>query len=130
MNIYGELKQFSKQTRAITKTGLIKHGGERHEKDDSSRLGDRRNYILGWDNAAKIAAIEVELDSVKVELDKLNKQIKSLEKKRNQRLQQQSWLQDFMKFTDFIEIDWRSSEQEKQQRERIAILKSVILKIV
>lgn len=110
-----DLEEFTRQTRAITKTGLIKHGGERHEKDDSSRIGDRRNYILGWDNAAKIAAIEAELDSVKVELNELKKQIKSLEKKRRQRQQQQSWLQDFMNFTDFTAIDWRSREQEKQK---------------
>ena len=110
-----DLEQFARQTLAITKTGLIKHGGERHEKDDSSRIGDRRNYILGWDNAAKIAAIEAELDSVNEELNELNQGIKSLEKKRRQRQQQQSWLQDFMNFTDFREIDWRSSEQEKQK---------------
>ena len=113
-----DLEQFARQTRAITKIGLIKHGGERHEKDDSSRIGDRRNYILGWDNAAKIAAIEAELDLVNRELNELNKQIKSLEKKRKQRQQQQSWLQVLMNFTDFTEINWRNIEQEKQKLAR------------
>lgn len=113
-----DLEQFSRQTRAITKTGLIKHGGERHEKNDSSPIGDRRNYILGWDNASKIAAIEAELDLVNRDLNELNKQIKSLEKKRYKCRQQQSWLQDLMNFIDFTEIDWRSTEQEKQKLAR------------
>ena len=113
-----DLEQFSRQTRAITKTGLIKHGGERHEKDDSSQIGDRRNYILGWDNAAKIAAIEAELNLSLSELNQLNQQITSLEKKRRQRQRQQSWLQNLMNFTDFAEIDWRYTEQEKQKLAR------------
>ncbi|MGK7893390.1 MAG: ATP-binding protein [Xenococcus sp. (in: cyanobacteria)] len=112
------LELFHQKTRAITKAGLIKHSGERHEKDDSYRIGDRRNYILGWDNAEKIAAIEAELTLVHQKLSQINKQIKDLETKRSQRNQQQSWLQDFMNFTDFTEIDWRSVEQEKQQVER------------
>ena len=111
-------EQFSGQTHAITKTGLIKHGGERHVKDDRTKIGDRRNYILGWDNAAKITAIEAELDSVERQLDELKKQINSVEKERRQRESQRSWLQDFMNFTDFTEIDWRSVEQEKQKLER------------
>ena len=112
------LELFHQKTRAITQNGLIKHSEERHEKDDSSRIGDRRNYILGWDNAEKIAAIEAELTSVNQELDQVNKQIQDLEIKRSQRNQQQSWLQDFMNFTDFVEIDWRAVEQEKQKLER------------
>ncbi len=110
-----DLEQLSRQTHAITKTGLIKHVGERHEKDDSSRIGDRSNYILGWDNIAKIAAIEAELDLVNRDLNELNQQIKSLEKKRKQRQQQQSWRQALMNFTNFTEIDWRNTEQEKQK---------------
>ncbi|ELS05223.1 hypothetical protein Xen7305DRAFT_00049660 [Xenococcus sp. PCC 7305] len=109
---------FLQQTRAITSMGLIKHSGERHEKDDSSRIGDRRNYILGWDNAEKIAAIETELSSLNQDLQELIQQVKELELKRSQRQRQQSWLQDFMNFTDFNSIDWRLVEQGKQRRER------------
>lgn len=41
------VEQFQHETLAITRTGLLKHGGERHEKDDRSSIGDRSQYILG-----------------------------------------------------------------------------------
>ena len=34
-----------------------RRGGKRHEKDDRSRIDDRRNFVLGWSNEAKIAAL-------------------------------------------------------------------------
>jgi len=50
--------QFRRESRAITRNGQIKAPGERHEKDDRHRLDDRARYVLGWSNAAKIAALE------------------------------------------------------------------------
>ena len=112
------IKDFQQETKAITQAGLIKHSGERHEKDDTFRIGDRRNYILGWDNAEKIAALEAELAEVNQGLKQVGQQIKDLEIQRGQRNKQQSWLQDLMNFTDFLEIDWRSVEENKQKLER------------
>jgi uncharacterized protein YPO0396 len=51
-------EQFRRELRAITRAGQIKAPGERHEKDDRHRLDDRSRYVLGWSNAAKIAALE------------------------------------------------------------------------
>ena len=53
-------EQFRRETRAITRAGQIKAPGERHEKDDRHRIDDRSRYVLGWSNAAKIAALEAE----------------------------------------------------------------------
>lgn len=111
-------EQVQREMRAIAPTGLIKHGGERHEKDDRFRIDDRRNYILGWNNAAKIKALEADLHQLTQQLTRVEKQIQSLERQRYQRNQQKSWLQDFMNFTDFAEIDWRSTELERQNLER------------
>lgn len=41
--------------RAITMQGQIKHGRSRHEKDDRHAIGDRRQWVLGFDNRAKLA---------------------------------------------------------------------------
>ncbi len=111
-------EQFQHETYAITRTGLIKQGGERHQKDDLSRIGDRRNYILGWNNADKIKALEAELQQINQQLTRVNKQIQSLGSQRKQLDKQKSWLQDFMNFADFVEIDWRSIELERQHLER------------
>lgn len=50
--------EFRSESRAITVNGQIKSGGERHEKDDRRALGDRRWYVLGWDNTDKRRALE------------------------------------------------------------------------
>lgn len=118
------VEQFQHETRAITRTGLTKHGGQRHEKDDRFQIGKRSQYILGWNNANKIKALETDLKQVNQQLAKIEKEIQLLEQERNQRRRQTSWLQDFMKYIDFTEIDWRTAElahlklqEQKQQLE-------------
>jgi uncharacterized protein YPO0396 len=104
------IEQFQNQSRAITTDGLIKHGEERHEKDDRSRIGDRKNYILGWSNASKIEALEIELQQLNKYTAQVGKEIQSLESHRQQCQEKISVLQDFMRVVDFSEIDWRSIE--------------------
>ncbi|XRD86275.1 ATP-binding protein [Dyella acidisoli] len=64
--------------RAITREGLVKHSGDRHEKDDRRAVDDRRNWILGFDNRDKLALFEREgqelaqaIAQTSSELDKL-----------------------------------------------------------
>lgn len=44
--------------KAVTKEGLIKSKGGKHEKDDRPGVNRREHYVLGWDNREKIAAIK------------------------------------------------------------------------
>ncbi len=116
------IEQFRHEPKAITIAGLVKQSGERHEKDDHSKIDDRSRYILGWNNVGKIKALETELQQINRQLTGLDKQIQSLECQQKQRRTQESWLQDFMKFIDFSEIDWRTRELDrlelqKQQQE-------------
>ncbi len=48
-----ELRQVRK---GVTRAGQVKDR-DRHEKDDRRRIDDRREYVLGWDNAAKVDAL-------------------------------------------------------------------------
>lgn len=41
--------------RAITLQGQIKHGRSQHEKDDRHAIGDRRRWVMGFDNRDKLA---------------------------------------------------------------------------
>ena len=108
-------EQLQREIRAITRSGLIKHSGERHQKDDRNQISDRSNYILGWNNANKIKAIATQLHYINEQLTSSEKQINGIKIQQNQRHQQKSWLQEFMSFQDFAEIDWRSLEFEKLQ---------------
>ncbi len=53
-----DLDGFARAERALTREGQVKHGRERHEKDDRHRIDDRSRYILGWTNEAKIEVLE------------------------------------------------------------------------
>lgn len=71
-------EQFRRESRAITRAGQIKSAGERHEKDDRSRIDDRRRYVLGWSNSAKIAALAAQLQRVEQQLAEQGSRIASL----------------------------------------------------
>lgn len=46
--------------RGITREGLVKHRGERHEKDDRRAIDERKAWVLGFDNREKLAEFEQE----------------------------------------------------------------------
>ena len=114
------IEQFQHETRAVTREGLIKHDTERHEKNDTYSIDDSRRYILGWDNSSKIEAFENELTNINQDLNDVEGEIKILESKERQSNQQERWLHDFMRFTDFSEIDWHTKEKDmvKLQQEK------------
>ena len=49
--------EFRREQKAITKSGQVKVGGGRHEKDDRFRIDDRSRYVLGWTNERKVEAL-------------------------------------------------------------------------
>lgn len=48
------LQAFRNATRAVTQEGQIKHNTIRHEKDDRRRVDDQTQWVLGFDNKAKL----------------------------------------------------------------------------
>ena len=51
------LEEFRREPKALTRFGQVK-GGPRHTKDDRRRIDDRTQYVLGWANTEKLAALE------------------------------------------------------------------------
>lgn len=49
------LRDFRQAMRAITIRGQIRHGPDRHEKDDRTAIDDQRRWVLGFDNREKLA---------------------------------------------------------------------------
>lgn len=45
----------SAMARAVTIQGQVKHSTSRHEKNDSYRINDRSQWVLGFENSAKLA---------------------------------------------------------------------------
>ena len=119
------LEDFRRQPKAITSQGQVKSSASRHEKDDRHAINDRSRFILGWDNKAKIAALEQTLQAVQregvaclMQLGELDKQYKLLTKQRD-------IARDLLNIEQFDEIDWKTISlnidkllDEKQQIEQ------------
>lgn len=105
-------EQFRREVRAITRAGQIKTPGERHEKDDRHRLDDRSRFVLGWTNAAKIAALENQLRQWEGRIGELGAHIAALQGEQGRcktRLETWSRLEEYR---DFAELDWPKAAAE------------------
>ena len=58
--------------------GLIRSGGNRHEKDDRKSSKNRSNNILGWDNKEKLVFVKERLSKLSKEEEHLNNQLLQL----------------------------------------------------
>jgi len=117
-------EQFRRETRAVTRTGQTKSPGGRHEKDDRHGIDNRRRYVLGWENAEKITALETERARVEKQLRELGLRIDSLQAEQASVRQRLDALVKLEEYQDYREIDWQSIaaelarlEDEKRQLE-------------
>lgn len=108
-------EQFRRETRAITRAGQIKAPGERHEKDDRHRLDDRSRYVLGWSNAAKIAALEAKARQLEARLGELGSLIGKIQAEQSSLQERLTALSKLAEYTDFRELDWQTLAVEVAQ---------------
>jgi uncharacterized protein YPO0396 len=64
--------------RAITREGQVKHSKTRHEKDDRRSVGDRRNWVLGFDNREKLELFQSRARELAATISDLSEEIKEL----------------------------------------------------
>lgn len=50
-----DMDAFRASSRAVTRQGQVRHSSTRFEKNDRYAIDDRRNWVLGFDNKAKLA---------------------------------------------------------------------------
>lgn len=65
--------------RAMTRERHIKHGQNRHEKDDRAHVRDRSSYVLGWDNQRKINYLKTQLEAQKQKIEATKKEQSSVQ---------------------------------------------------
>jgi uncharacterized protein YPO0396 len=106
------IEEFQQARRALSIQGQIKHSFDRHEKDDRKALNDRTNYILGWNNTEKLAAIEADLARLRKQSEEVNGDKKRLEVLIEQEQDRQDLLKQLRNFDDFAVIDWRSDVEQ------------------
>ncbi len=103
---------FRQEPQAITRSGQVKLRGERHEKDDRFRIDDRARFVLGWENAAKIRAIEAQVRLMATNLADAEREIEELESQRNRGHARADTLSRLESFPGYREIDWESVAAE------------------
>ena len=109
------LEEFRKARKGITVNGQIKSAGMRHEKDDRYDVHDRRRFVLGWTNLAKIAALihqrknlEKSMAGIAGVLSKLMMEEGVLEEKRR-------LLNQLEVYSDYEDVNWRSKAEDIQR---------------
>lgn len=112
------IEEFQHARRAVSIHGQIKHSFDRHEKDDRRGLHDRTQYILGWNNTEKLAAIEAGLAQLRKQYERVDGDIKRLEALLRQEQRRQNQLEQLRNFDDFTIIDWRSDVEQIRELAR------------
>jgi uncharacterized protein YPO0396 len=102
------MDRFRGEEYAVTVAGQIRSGGGRHEKDDSHRIDDRRNYVLGWRNEQKIAALISEAQRIQAELNRIGDDLTARNRQVEILTTRRAALDKLTVFTSFDTVDWRS----------------------
>ena len=81
--------------RAMTKNRHVKLDDRRHSKDDRNAPEDRRNYVLGWENKAKIKALESSIRGLTI---RQNESIVKSDQQRQQMRLAENLMKDLERF--------------------------------
>ncbi|MGH3924713.1 MAG: hypothetical protein ACRDTT_17945, partial [Pseudonocardiaceae bacterium] len=106
------MTDFRRADRAITRAGQIKGTGGWHEKNDSTRIDDRRSYVLGWSNEQKIQALLRRATEVNGQHNKLANMQEQLNNKQNAARTRGDTLAKLEVFDTFTDLDWQSVVQQ------------------
>lgn len=69
--------------RGVTRAGQVKRGPRRYEKDDRWRVEDREQWVLGFDNTAKVELLLGELGAATARIAAAEAQIRQAEDRRS-----------------------------------------------
>jgi uncharacterized protein YPO0396 len=115
------VQAFRTADRAITREGQVKHSKTRHEKDDRRTVGDRSNWVLGFDNREKLSLFQQKSQELAVEISALNDRINVLSEQDNlstkRAMQCQTLVNLQWQEIDVLPLIERISAIEKQIRE-------------
>ncbi|MFI3206415.1 MAG: ATP-binding protein [Clostridia bacterium] len=126
------MDSFRTANKAISPEGQIK-SITRHEKDDRRKIGDRRNYVLGFSNNKKILAFKEQIKKLSGEISDLNKKFEQCKNKINLANSVLASADKIKDFTDFSVIDVGIVRAEitkyKKQIKEIETANDIFLKL-
>ncbi len=111
------LERFAREPRAITLSGQVRHNQTRHEKDDRNTLGNRAQYVLGWDNRDKVRVLQEQLGELGQRISAVQQQIGSIETEQKAIQNRDKYLRELLKFELYTDLDWRTEERRAEELE-------------
>ncbi|MHB1710512.1 MAG: ATP-binding protein, partial [Acidimicrobiales bacterium] len=97
---------FRTARKAVTRAGQIKDR-ERHEKDDRKRIDDRREYVLGWTNQAKVDALLAHATTLSARLSAAAGVIADLVERDGMASSRLQSLAGLAEYVDWVDLDWK-----------------------
>ena len=128
----GDMDEFYRYgEKVVTKEGLVKSTYNKHEKDDRPQINRRENYVLGWDNKEKIAAIREIVKHLQTEQKDVIQKTRGIEAKIAEVGKRKDCFNDIFKlFTRFEEINWeetaRTIQEKKEEKEKLEAANSKV----
>lgn len=104
------IDNFRHERRAVTVTGQIKHDQSRHEKNDRYDIRDRKNYVLGWDNRAKLEQMQSDYATLHQREDRLKTERQQLIQRENALRTRLDRLKDLLRDDEFSALDWHATQ--------------------
>jgi uncharacterized protein YPO0396 len=100
------IEEFQRSPKAITRAGQLKEPGGRHEKNDTTRIDDRRSYVLGWSNEEKIDALLHQAQVLQERLNGRGEERRHLQAAIDAAREREHGLSQLQLFDSWAELDW------------------------
>jgi uncharacterized protein YPO0396 len=97
--------QFRSINKAVTRAGQIKDR-DRHEKDDRRRIDDRREYVLGWSNEAKIESLILYATAIQRRVGSAESTVQNRKKEESDVTDALHALAGLAGYSTWEELDW------------------------
>ena len=110
----GSAEELRHHRRAITREGQIR-SGERHEKDDRSRVDDARRWVLGRSNERKVAALTGVHGDLDTELERVEARRAELGTRREAARAVGDALTGLAHYPRWSELDAATAEEQAAQ---------------
>ncbi len=102
------LQEFAEAARAVTREGQIR-SGDRHEKDDRSRVDDPSTWVLGWANERKIEALTKQLTGYQDEFETVRRRLEDVDTERRRVGARADALHVLQQYVEWRELDWEEA---------------------
>jgi uncharacterized protein YPO0396 len=111
-------QQFLREKPALHQDGRLKTADERYDKDELVPVGERANYLLGWSNEARIAALTKQERDLATRIQAHVAQVSALRREIDEHNAALGYWQQLAVFGNFKDLDWKAAATGIEQLER------------